>query len=331
MPRIPHQGASPRDTVASGNLALPSCVLDARELRETAGGALAGEPCRCDALALGVFDALHLGHRELVRRLVEAAAQGGKRGVAALGTFDPHPRAVLHGAAPARLLQESVRDRLLASWGVDALVTLRVDRDLLAMEPRTFVEGLQRALGFQSLIVGANFRFGRDRVGTVATLRELLGERSVIVVPPVELDGELISATRVRGSLAEGDVDAVTELLGRPYAVVARPEKGDGLGRTIGSPTVNLEPVPPALPDGVYAVDTSLGAGVVHMGPRPTLGRIERRFELHLLDAPPPEDVDEVEVRFAARLREVMQFPGIEELRVQIARDIAAAREALAR
>lgn len=313
---------------------IAGCTLGEADLRAAVeaarrGEAAIGTACRADSLALGVFDALHLGHRELVRRLVEAARGSGPGGVAALGTFDPHPRAVLHGAAPARLLQESVRDRLLAAWGVDLTVTLRVDRALLAMEAREFIEGLHAAVGFRHLIVGANFRFGRDRSGTVATLRDHLGEAAVIVVPPVLLDDELVSATRVRGCLAEGDVDAVTELLGRPYAVVAVPERGDGLGRTIGSPTVNLDPVPPALPDGVYAVATSLGPGVVHMGPRPTLGRVERRFELHLLDAPPPEEVGEVEVRFVARLREVMRFPDLESLRARIRADIAAARAAL--
>lgn len=313
--------------------AIPGRTLAASDLRAALKGA-GREPdaLRVDALALGVFDALHVGHRQLIHRLAEAAHRAqGADGIAALGTFDPHPRAVLFGAAPARLLQERVRCRLLAEWGVDALVTLRVDREFLAMDPAEFALGLKAALGFQSLIVGANFRFGRGRSGTVETLRELLGDAAVIVVPPVELDGELVSATRVRGCLAEGDVEAVTELLGRLYEVEARPEKGDGLGRTIGSPTVNLEPVPPALPDGVYAVLTSLGPGVVHMGPRPTLGRIERRFELHLLDGPPPPDVTEVAVRFAARLREVMQFPSVDALRAQIARDIAAAREAVAR
>lgn len=305
--------------------------LTAADLR----AALALQPARTnrvDALALGVFDALHVGHRELVRAVV-AATTGIPGGVAAIGTFDPHPRAVLFGAAPARLLQDGVRERVLHSWGVRALVTLRVDREFLGMEPDEFALGLKAALGFSRVVVGANFRFGRGRRGTCATLVELLGPDHVVVVPSVEIDGEMVSATRVRGCLAEGDVEAVTQLLGRRYEVEATPERGDGLGRTIGSPTVNLEPVPPALPDGVYAVETSLGPGVVHMGPRPTLGRSERRFELHLLDGLPATSPDDpagsVRVRFAARLREVTAFPNLDALKAQIAHDIRAAREAL--
>lgn len=277
------------------------------------------------AIALGVFDALHVGHGELVRRLRDVAAGGD----IALITFDPHPRTVLFGAAPARILQPTVRDEILDQWGVHCVVTIAVDRELLAMTPEEFLRGLSGCLRYERVLVGANFRFGRARAGNIETLRAVLGADAVIVVPPVEWDGELVSATRVRGVLAEGDLAAARELLGRDYEVRGAPARGDGLGKRLGSPTINLEPTPAALPDGVYAVRSVLGDGVVHLGPRPTLDRSERRFELHLFAVPPEELPKEIAVRFVARLREVYSFPDVEALKRQVAADIAAARVAL--
>jgi riboflavin kinase/FMN adenylyltransferase len=279
------------------------------------------------AITIGVFDGLHLGHRRIVETMREAVGAAP----IALVTFSAHPRAVLAGRAPVRVLHPVVRNRILSEWGVDAVVELVTDRALLALDAPSFARGLQSRLQAGLIVVGSNFAFGKGRSGGLETLRDHFV--SVTVVEPVEVGGLPASATRLRELLAKADFAAAEAMTGRRYAVIGTPERGDGIGRAIGSPTLNLAPPPETLPDGVYAVSTPAGNGVAHLGPRPTFDRVERRFEVHLLDARPecdPAGSDEgIEVIFAGRIREVRDFGCAEKLAEQIARDIAAARALL--
>jgi riboflavin kinase / FMN adenylyltransferase len=276
------------------------------------------------AITIGVFDGLHVGHLRIVETMREIA---GNESVA-LVTFSTHPRAILSGRTPIRVLHPLLRNRILEAWGVDGVVELETNRELLGLDAPVFASGLQKRLLAREIVVGSNFGFGKGRQGGLETLRDYF--ESVTVVEPVEVEGLPASATRLREMLAKADLAGAEAMTGRRYTVLGSPEHGDGIGRTIGSPTLNLTPPPETLPDGVYAVATSAGRGVAHLGPRPTFDRVERRFEVHLLDGAATTRGDvAVEVTFVGRIREIRNFGCAEKLSEQIARDIAAARAML--
>lgn len=299
---------------------------------DLAAGSPAGAPLlEIGAITIGVFDGLHAGHHRLVETLVREGSPSGS----ALVTFTDHPRAVLAGHAPVRILHPRLRNRLLASWGVGVVVQLATTRALLALSPEDFLDRLFAAVRARRIVVGPNFHFGRARAGTIETLRSR-GREEVVVVEPT-LSGEtagkgapLASATLIRNLLCVADLAGAARLLERDYAVLAIPRSGDAIGRTIGSPTLNLYPVPEALPDGVYAVRSPFGPAVCHIGPRPTLGSKERRFEVHVLEgAPSPGDSDEIEIAFVEKLRDVKTFADVEELKRAIASDVEKAKRIL--
>ncbi|MEK8022352.1 MAG: riboflavin kinase [Candidatus Hydrogenedentota bacterium] len=292
---------------------------------------LAAEPMAADplievgALTIGVFDGLHLGHRSLIETLVRESRGSG----AALVTFTEHPRVLLAGHGPVRILHPRLKNRILSEWGVTVIVLLEMNRGLLSLDPREFLDRLFSRISTGKVVIGPNFHFGRGRTGTVEMLRQH-GREDVVVVDPMALEGELASATRIRNLLSTADLAAAARMTGREFSVLATPRSGDGIGRTMGSPTLNLYPVPEALPDGVYAVRSPFGPAVCHVGPRPTLGSKERRFEVHVLEGnPSPADTDEIEITFVEKLRNVETFASIGDLQAAIAADVARAREML--
>jgi riboflavin kinase/FMN adenylyltransferase len=279
-----------------------------------------------DAVTIGVFDGLHLGHRRLIDETI-ARAGGGRAG---LVSFTRHPEAILGGVEPTRLISPRQRAALLMDWGIKEIIELDTDSALLSISPEAFFESLRHILPFRHLVVGQDFRFGRNGAGTAALLRKTLG-KALTVLDPVRDGEDVISSSLLRALLGQGDLSRARRLLGRHFAVEGRLTAGDGIGRTIGLPTMNLEPPPAALPNGVYAVMTPLGPGVAHLGPRPTLDRMERRFEVHLFASPTDADsfTRSIEIAFIHRLRGIEHFASLEELRCAVDADMLAAREAL--
>lgn len=291
-------------------------------------------PC---AAAIGVFDGVHLGHRAI---LGAAADQARKRKLLfAAVTLHPHPSEVLRPQSRVPLLQ-SLERRLefLERCGVESAVVLRFDRALAGMSAEDFVRKvLIQKLHARSVAVGANFRFGRGAEGDAAFLLEL-GRRSGVVVSavrPVLCGKKPISSSRIRAAVAAGRFEEASRLLGRPYGLSGTVVRGDGRGRALGYPTLNLrleqELVPPT---GVYAVRAVSGGrvypGVLHLGPRPTFGSEEFRAECHLLEPLGSGGYGRrFEVRPVLRIRGVRRFSGPGALSRQIARDTAAARSAL--
>ena len=290
------------------------------------------------ALAVGVFDGVHVGHRRVLQVLRErAGALGLEPGVA---TFDPHPLAVVAPErAPPLLATVDHRLELLAGLGVETAAVIAFDEELRAWSPAAFVTDLLVGVLHAGLVVvGEDFRFGRDRTGHVGLLRELGGSLGfeVEVVPLVGADRP-VSSTRIREMVASGDVAGAAAALARPYELRGTVVAGEGRGRTIGVPTANLK-----LPDGlimpgrgVYAVRCGRSAdeslpGVANVGVRPTFGGGEETVEAHLIDA----DLDlrgaELRVRFVQRLRDERAFPDPEALVAQIGHDIETARRLLA-
>lgn len=292
------------------------------------------------ALAIGVFDGVHLGHQEVIRDAQDFVTTHG--GTAVVLTFDPHPLRVLKPESAPRLLC-STRHKMsiLKRYGVDHSLVLPFTEETARQDGNSFVEALVaacRPLGFIS--VGYTWSFGRGRSGNIHLLMDL-GQAhgfGVYGVPEVQEDGEVVSSTRIREAVRSGDFAKAKRLLGRDYTVLGDVVKGRQLGREIGFPTANVavenEELPP---NGVYAV-TVHGArfpihgwkGVANLGVRPTLeSQGERSLEVHLLDAEGDLYGEPLEVAFVERLREEKKFAGLEELKAQIALDVVAARRVL--
>ena len=260
-------------------------------------------------------------------------------------SFEPHPREYFaRGAAPLRLSR--LRDKVLAlrEVGVDRLLLLPFDARLARMTAADFVEGLLvRRLGIRGLVVGDDFRFGRGREGDIAFL-EAAGRRHGFDVRRMAghiLDGRRVSSTAVREALTQGDMALAGRLLGRPFRISGRVVSGDRRGRTLGFPTANIHW--PARRDecgglplrGVFAATVEgLGArpwpAVVNVGQRPTVAGRECRIEVHLLDFEGDLYGRHLTTVFHHRLRDERRFEGLDELRAQIARDSAQARDFLA-
>ncbi|HET6574782.1 MAG TPA: bifunctional riboflavin kinase/FAD synthetase [Fimbriiglobus sp.] len=289
------------------------------------------------AVTVGNFDGVHRGHQELVA----AARRWAERvnGPAVAVTFDPPPAALLHPRPEKAVPLTTLADRaaLLVDAGADHVVTLRTDAGLLSLSPEAFVEDvLLRLFRANAVVEGYNFRFGRGRAGDTKTLRELCAGAGVGFeeVPPLVVDGEPVSSSRVRAALVAGDVALAVELLGRPYRIAGTVGTGARRGRTIGFPTANLDGVPTLVPAvGVYAVratvDGASHPAAANVGPNPTFGDDARKIEVHLIDFAGDLYGQELAVEFVARLRDTRPFAGAAELREQLKRDIEEARTRL--
>ncbi len=287
-------------------------------------------------LAMGVFDGVHLGHQAVIGTAVEGARGSG--GVAGVLTLEPHPIQILApGQAPRRILVSlEHKERLLASLGVTVLLVLRFDETMARQSAEEFGEHLFSVAALRQMVAGEDWKFGRERRGTIDLLRRL-GEPhgvEVTAVPAVMLKGERVSSTRLRRALRDGNLQAASEMLGRSYTVMGTVVRGEQLGRKLGAPTANImlgdEQLPP---DGVYVVTATIGEGkethrgVANLGVRPTVNGERRLLEVHLLDFEGDLYEAGVEVCFGLRLRSEKKFKDREELREQIRRDLKEARE----
>lgn len=290
---------------------------------------------RGSILAIGNFDGIHLGHQAILRAAVERAAK--TKDVATALTFDPSPRKVLRPeSAPPRLSTNAQRMDWFGTVGLEAAVVLPFTLDLARLSPEEFVEQiLVRGLHVRAVLVGENFRFGHQQGGDVARLRELGTHYgfAVEIIPPVAFEKEIVSSTVIRREIAAGNVTHAARLLGRPFALTGEIVTGTGTGRRFTFPTLNLKPEQELLPArGVYVTRTLLDGetksrrSVTNVGMRPTFNGASLSVETHLLDFSGEVTAKRMEVRFWKRLREEKKFTGPEELRAQIARDIASAR-----
>lgn len=298
-----------------------------------------------NAVTIGNFDGMHLGHRALVERTSQHAAASG--GYSILLTFDPHPAAVLRpDATILHLMPTWERLRHAARLGAEIGVIQPFTRELANLEARDFVALLKQHLAMSTLVVGSDFALGKGRKGDILTLRALGDDFgfSVEVVESVELQGIPVRSSTIRTALQGGDLDLANALLGRNYSVTGIVALGDKRGRTIGVPTANVQPdlhaVIPA--NGVYATIARLATpdalyafvAATNVGTRPTVDGLHRRVEAHLLDFPPadlPDDLygQQLTVEFVARLRDEQRFESLDALVAQIRADIASTRARL--
>jgi len=285
-------------------------------------------------VAIGMFDGVHLGHQQVIRQTIEDARQ--HEGIAVAITFDCHPNSVV---APERnpplIYSLSQRLRVIESLGIDVALSIHFDQAFSEISGEQFIRALVRDFrNLHSLCVGSAFTFGHRRSGNVELLKRLGKELLFMVhgLASVSLDGKVVSSTRIREAIRDGNLDAASQMLGRTYALAGRVIRGDQLGRQLGFPTANLEfaglVVPP---NGVYAahalVEGRQHRAVVNIGLRPTLQNPARQLqiEIHLLDFSGDLYDQELGIAFVGKLRGEHRFPSLEALRKQIERDIEAA------
>lgn len=285
--------------------------------------------------AIGNFDGVHVGHREILSAVVEQAR--ARRAQAVAITFDPHPEHFLRPERAPQLLTPAVeRIRLLAATGIDAVVLLPFDVALSGLRAREFVENvLVRALHVCALHEGGNFRFGRRAEAGVKELVEFGAEFgfTVHVHRPVHVHGLEVSSSAVREFVAAGDMKRARWMLGRPFAVRSNPARGRGVGTRLLVPTVNLAAYNALLPAfGVYVTRLSVGGhcfqAATNVGNRPTFEGVGFGVETHILNFE-PVDLDEdtpLELEFLLRLRPEQEWPSPEALKAQIFKDVARAQ-----
>jgi riboflavin kinase/FMN adenylyltransferase len=292
---------------------------------------------RGTAVAIGNFDGVHLGHRALIRKSRELA---GDRLDAAVMTFEPLPAAFFRPqAAPARLTTVWQKLRLLRREGIDLTWMVRFDARFASLEARVFARTvLAQRLRARYVIVGEDFRFGQGQRGDVGLLRELQADCGfeVVTVPAVTADGERISSSAIRARLAAGDFAGAERLLGRPFRMEGHVVRGKALGRKLGYPTANLriraKPSPLA---GVLAVFARIDGGpwlpgVANLGRRPVVSGREALLEVHFFDFDADLYGRRLDVQFVAKLRDELNFDGLEALVEQMKQDEKDARAILA-
>jgi len=289
-------------------------------------------------LTIGTFDGVHLGHQEIVRNLATSAH--ADRAQAVVLTFYPHPAIVLGKRQdPFYLTNPEERAVLLGEYGADIVISLPFTPQIAAKSAHEFVSLLKAHIGMVHLMVGSNFALGRDRGGNVSTL-EKIGEEfdyTLATISTVEIDGQVVSSSRIRAALAAGNLDQVNLLLGRPYFVTGQVVPGDGRGKTIGIPTANLAVwMERALPKtGVYVSQAEVNGqtfgAVTNVGVRPTFTSNQDvpQVETHLLNFSDEIYGQEIQVNFIHRLRDEQRFPNVQALIEQITQDVSHAKSYL--
>ncbi len=287
-------------------------------------------------ITIGTFDGVHLGHRHLLRQVVEHAR--ARQATAVAITFHPRPAEVLRPGIPSQYLCSlEARTRLLREAGIEVVVPVTFSRDLAAMSALAFVSALVKHAQLAELVGGPDLALGRGREGTVEVLRDLGAQLgfAVTVVPVQEDDGEVVRSSMIQRVVAEGNVSRAAELLGRRYQIEGEVARGDGRGRTIGVPTANVAVTTSLLVpgNGVYAVyfnsEGGRWPGAANVGTRPTFSGVDRSVEVHLLDFDGDLYGRHCTVEFVERLRPERRFAGVAELVEQIHHDVAATRQIL--
>src|SRR5881296_288576 len=286
-------------------------------------------------LAIGVFDGVHLGHQAVISTSAEHARSAN--GTPVVVTFDPHPEKVLRPKeAPHLLTATQHKIALIRNLGVGHLLIITFDKQFAATEPEDFVRQLvKHSNPLREICVGHEWSFGKNRRGNLELVKKL-GTRfdfDVVGIPPVTVDGEVVSSTTIRQAVEAGDLTKAAEMLGREYTILGTVVRGDNVGKKIGFPTANLsahnEQFPP---NGVYFAEAKLDGviypGVVNLGYRPTVSsEKDRVLEIHLFDFDRDIYGSDLELRFVRYLRPEKKFESIDMLARQIALDVKQARE----
>ncbi|RMG68165.1 MAG: bifunctional riboflavin kinase/FAD synthetase [Calditrichaeota bacterium] len=283
------------------------------------------------AVTVGTFDGVHLGHQELLKRVIHWAREQGL--MATVVTFDPHPKKVV-GKDPQSLRVLTDLDEKLevfSTFDLDQVVIIQFTREFARLSYEEFVDRyLVQRLQVKAMVVGYDHHFGRNREGGFEQLQSL-GKRygfQVEQLGPFTVDGEVVSSSRIRELLTRGEVDKVARFLGRPYRIRGTVVQGQGLGKQLGFPTANIQVNNPEkiIPvRGVYAVDVRVGGrlykGMMNIGHRPTVNFVPLTLEVHLFNFRNSIYGETVDVFFKQFIRQETKFPSLEALKRQLEED----------
>ncbi|HOZ46720.1 MAG TPA: bifunctional riboflavin kinase/FAD synthetase [Candidatus Hydrogenedentes bacterium] len=289
-------------------------------------------------LTIGSFDGVHRGHRRVLDDVVHLARE--RNGTAAVLTMRPHPREFFSpDHAPNLLTCDRKKTQLLKEAGVDAVLLLQFTAEVANLDRAAFVDHIiRRCCHAEAVVVGHDFRFGRDALGDFEFLQSLGQVYDFVVhqVPPLYVQGERVSSTLIREQVLQGDIEKAALLLGRKYSLVGRVVAGRGIGTELGFPTANIEPRHSAVPaQGVYAGEALVNGqripAAINVGIAPTIRQKDLVVEAFLLDFDQNLRDAEIEIVFHRRLRSEKKFPTHAALTEQIAHDVEAVRACLAR
>lgn len=291
-------------------------------------------------VTVGTFDGVHRGHQAILRYLTERARE--RQGVSTVVSFDPHPREVVHGESVPLLSTIRERAALLEQYGLERFVVIPFTKTFAQLSPQAYVdEILLQRVGLKEIVIGYDHRFGKNREGD-RELLERMGSAhgfSVDVIPPQEVDHDVVSSSKIRALLAEeGDVHRAAEMLGRPYALHGTVQEGEKRGRKLGYPTANIGVSDPdkLIPRiGVYATRVQVGdtapvyGGMMNIGRRPTFDEMDVTVEVHLLGFEGSIYGEMLHVEFLQRLRDEQKFDSVDALVAQLSRDEKHCRSVL--
>lgn len=284
-------------------------------------------------LTIGNYDGVHVGHRRIIGKVVEKAAEIS--GTPMLMTFFPHPHSVLKPDSYIRLITPpSVKERLIAASGIEVMFQIPFDDHLRSIAPESFIDDiLVGKIGVAGVIVGYDFHFGKGGAGDVRMLREFAGRRGFYfdVVEAITLDDEKIGSNRIRRLIMEGDVRKANKLLDRPHMIEGTVVHGVNRGKNMGFPTINFETVFELIPhNGVYVTEVEFDGkrwpSVTNIGFNPTFDGKKLLVETHILGYTGDLYGRDIIIYFHDRIREEKKFKGMDELRTQITADVERAK-----
>ncbi|HHG74791.1 MAG TPA: bifunctional riboflavin kinase/FAD synthetase [Persephonella sp.] len=285
---------------------------------------------------IGNFDGFHKGHTYILKLVKETADKEGKKSLVI--TFEPHPKKILSPQnAPCRITSLETKLDLLKDQKIDYVYVINFDKNFAEKSPEEFIRFLTCELKCRKLIVGHDWKFGYKGEGNIKTAKEI-GKKytlEVEVVPPIKIDNERISSTKIRELLKRGDVYNVSKLLGRTYCIKGKIHKGNQIGKKIGFPTINIKPPEDlCLKKGVYSGYVSFNGevypAVINYGTRPTVDGKDLFIEAHIIGK--SIDISEkqqVKIFFKDFIREEKKFSDINQLKKQIKSDITNAMKVL--
>jgi riboflavin kinase/FMN adenylyltransferase len=292
-------------------------------------------------ITLGTFDGLHLGHQQIVDKVIQKSRNSGGRSF--LITFDPHPRKVIPGRNDVKILTTlDEKEVILEKLGLENLFVINFTTEFSKQSPEEFVKKyLVDGIGLQEIVIGHDHHFGKERDGNFELL-QILGRKfnfAVTLIPEFSVEGETVSSTKIRNSLLAGDVVRAGKMLGRPYSFTGKIVRGDGRGRKLGFPTANLlsgnrDKLIPA--KGIYAaeciVENEKHFGLLSLGSRPTFhkdGNVIPEFYIFNFDRDIYDKI--MQVNLVERIRDEEKYNSVDELIIQMKKDEETGKEILSK
>ena len=279
-------------------------------------------------VALGSFDGLHSGHLSLVNKIIELAKEN--KGKSIVYTFKNHPRTLIKGATPPKLLMDNEsKEEILEALGVDLIYFEEFNEEYMKLTPEGFIKYLCEKFKVKGIVVGFNYRFGYKNVGNIEMLKELSTKYGyeLYVMEPCNYEDEVISSTRIRNELLSGNVDKAMKMLNRPYCIKGKVVHGKKLGRAIGFPTANLDYSKEALipKKGVYYTNVQwqgkIYKGITSVGNNPTVNGDKLTIETYILDFNNDLYGHNIKVYFIKKIRDEKKFNSIDDLVIQLKKD----------